>query len=1147
MDSSSPSSHPAWQRGFWSLFFVQLQGAFSDNVFKFLVIFIVSAKVTGETRDAYISIVLAVFALPFILFSMAGGYLADRYSKRSVVIGTKILEVVVMALGAIGLFLENLPVLLVVVFLMSLQSALFGPSKYSLLPAMLPESRLSWGNGILSLGTFMAIITGGIAAGVLSDTLADSQAWLAGVGLVVLAVVGLAFSRGIMELPPANPTKRFRVNFFGEILANLRLVRGDRVLTLAMAGAVYFWFLGALFGEPTILVYCKDLLGLDDTQVSMIRACLAVGIGVGSALAGYLSGKKIEYGLVPLGSMGLALCAALLSIPHLSAVQVGVLLGLLGVSGGFFMVPLNALIQHRPDPKDKGSVIATESWLTSVGILAASGAFWLLKTQLGLAPTTIFLVGSLATLVATIMAISIVPDSLVRLVLWLLTHTFYRIRVVGRENVPERGAALFVCNHLSLMDACFLIASTDRHIRFIMFKGIYEKWWVRPFAQMLKVIPITADARPREMIRSLQTATECLKKGEVVCIFAEGQITRIGQMLPFRRGMTRIMKGVDAPVIPVHLDNVWGSIFSFEKGRFYTKIPRSLPYPITVSFGEHLPPNAPPARVRQSVSKLGAEAWALRKSRMSTLHRSFVRTARRHPFRFAMTDSTAPRLGFFSVLVKTLFLGRRLKPHWAKDDMVGILLPPSVPGALVNYAALLMGKVPVNLNYTLSAEALASCIRQCGIQRVVTSEKFLTKLNLKLPVDTVLVETLAVSPGILEKGIVLVMALLFPVSWIEKALGSVRKRTLDDLATVIFSSGSTGDPKGVMLTHYNVVSNVEQIGQVFAFATDDRLLGILPFFHSFGFTGTLGAPAMLGIGVAYHFNPTDSKVVGDLILRNEVTFLLATPTFLQIYMRGCQPEQLGSVRFAMVGAEKLPDRLATAFEDQFGFRPMEAYGCTECSPAVTVNRADFRAAGFRQVGGKRGTIGHPLPGMTVRMVDPETGEERRPGEAGLMLLRGPNVMKGYLNNPEKTADALKDGWYVTGDIASMDEDGFITITDRLSRFSKIGGEMVPHIKIEDRLHELAGATTQTFAVTSLPDAKKGERLMVLHLLPEEQLAAVLEKLANTDLPNLWKPKKDQFVRVEKIPTLGTGKTDLRMVKEIAATADQGQSASPLPT
>ena len=730
-------------------------------------------------------------------------------------------------------------------------------------------------------------------------------------------------------------------------------------------------------------------------------------------------------------------------------------------------------------------------------------------------------------------------EGMARLLVWLLTHTVYRVRVVGGVHVLEKGGALLVCNHLSFMDAAFLLASTRRRIRFILYKGIYDKWYVKPWARMLRIIPISSEGRPREMIQSLQTASQSIRDGDLVCIFAEGQITRTGQMLPFRRGMSRIMKGVEAPVIPVHLDNVWGSIFSFDRGRFYSKVPRTLPYPVTVSYGAALASDAAPEAVRQAVAELGADAWSLRKERLPLLHRAFVRTARRHPFRFAMADATSPAMGFFSVLVKTIFLGRRLRKVWKEDEMAGLLLPPSVPGALANYAALLMGKVPVNLNYTLSAEGIASCVRQSGVRTVLTSQKFLSKLNLTLPVETVFLEDIAARPGLGERLVALLLALA-PVAWIEKALGSRQRRKIDDMATIIFSSGSTGEPKGVVLSHFNIVSNVEQIGQVFGFAPDDRLLGILPFFHSFGFTGTLGAPAMLGLGMAYHFNPTDSKVVGELVQKHLVTFLLATPTFLQIYMRGCQPEQFGSVRFVMVGAEKLPDRLATAFEERFGLRPMEAYGCTECSPAVSVNRNDYRAAGFRQVGSKRGTIGHPLPGISVRIVDPETGLQRPQGVPGLMLLKGPNIMQGYLNNPTKTAEVLNDGWYCTGDIACVDEDGFITITDRLSRFSKIGGEMVPHIKIEERLHDIASVTIQTFAVTSLPDAKKGEKLMVLHIMEESRMDLVFRDFADTDLPNLWKPKRDQFIRVQALPVLGTGKTDLRKVKELAAAADAAQ-------
>ncbi|HTW81296.1 MAG TPA: AMP-binding protein, partial [Terracidiphilus sp.] len=352
-------------------------------------------------------------------------------------------------------------------------------------------------------------------------------------------------------------------------------------------------------------------------------------------------------------------------------------------------------------------------------------------------------------------------------------------------------------------------------------------------------------------------------------------------------------------------------------------------------------------------------------------------------------------------------------------------------------------------------------------------------------------------------------------------------------ATIIFSSGSTGDPKGVMLSHYNIASNIEQMGQTFMFGRKDSLLGVLPFFHSFGFTVTLCLPAVLGVSVVYHPSPLDLTAISELVRDYKVTFLMATPTFLQAYMRRCSPEDFGSLDFVLVGAEKLPERLALAFEDRFGVKPLEGYGATECAPVVAVNTRDFRAPGFRQVGGKRGRIGHPLPGISVRIVDPETREPVAAGAAGLLLVRGPNVMQGYLGRPEKTAEALQDGWYVTGDIATEDEDGFLTITDRLSRFSKIGGEMVPHIKVEEQLHEIAGATEQKFVVTAVPDGKKGERLVVLHLLQPAELKAVIEKLPQTGLPNLWIPRPNQFFAVEEFPHLGTGKLDLRRIRELA--------------
>lgn len=1122
-----------WRRGFWSLIVTQFQGAFNDNAVKFLVIYlIVAMNLPERERDFLVLVVGALFALPFILFSLAGGYLADRYSKRSVTIGTKYLEIFVMLFALAALALRNLPMQAASVFLISSQAALFGPSKYGLLPELLPEKRLSWGNGVLELGTFLAAITATMASGYLAVTFRGRQGW-SGIVLLGFTLFGLAMSLGISRVPAANPARTFRWNPFADLFAQLGIIRQDRVLNWAVWGNVYLWCLAALL-QFTIIMYGHDVLRIDEAQISYLQAAVGIGIGVGSLAAGYLSGGKIEYGLIPLGAIGMTVFGFLLSRRGLTTGNVRANLALLGFFGGFFAVPINALIQHRPAPERKGGVIAAANLLSFVGVFLAAGAYYLLAAGFHLNPAGIFLAGAVMTLLATAFALFLLPDSLLRLVLWLLTHSIYRIKVEGRDNIPERGGALFVCNHMSMVDALLLIASTDRAIRFLMYKGSYDKPLIKPFARILRCIPISSELRPRDMIHSLREATAAIQSGEVVCVFAEGQMTRIGQLLPFRRGFERIMKGVDAPIIPVNLDGVWGSIFSFERGRFLWKVPRRIPYPVTVSYGRPMPPNSTPFEVRQAVQDLHTEAYKYRKARMRTLHRAFLDSAWHHPLRFAMADQRVPKLRFGAARTRTVFLAGRLKALWQGQEMVGILLPPSVPAALVNFAALLCGKIPVNLNYTASNEILASCARQCALQTVVTSKAFLERVPLQVPAKTLLLEDLAANPRVFEKILALLMPWCLPARWLEGALGQKKPAALDDLATVIFSSGSTGDPKGVMLTHYNIGSNIEQVGQTFMLGARDRLLGVLPFFHSFGFTVTLWLPAVLGAGVVYHSNPLDLTAISELSRNYRLTFLLATPTFLQAYMRRCQPEDFGSLQYVLVGAEKLPERVALAFEDRFGIRPLEGYGCTECSPVVAVNTRDFRAPGFRQVGAKRGKIGHPLPGVSVRIADPDTLAPLPLGQPGLLLVRGPNVMKGYLGRPDKTAEVIRDGWYVTGDIASLDEDGFLTITDRLSRFSKIGGEMVPHIKVEERLHELAGVTEQTFVVTGVPDGKKGERLVVLHTLPEEKLKECLEKLPQADLPNLWLPRTNQFFHVDALPHLGTGKLDLRKVREWAA-------------
>ena len=358
--------------------------------------------------------------------------------------------------------------------------------------------------------------------------------------------------------------------------------------------------------------------------------------------------------------------------------------------------------------------------------------------------------------------------------------------------------------------------------------------------------------------------------------------------------------------------------------------------------------------------------------------------------------------------------------------------------------------------------------------------------------------------------------------------------------TVIFSSGSTGEPKGVLLTQSNIISNVEAVSQVLVLVPGDGILGILPLFHSFGCL-SMWLTLLKSTHMVTHPNPLDASGIATIVEAHGLTILLATPTFLQLYARRCTPAQFGSLRLVIAGAEKLPSELAASYQENFGIHLLEGYGTTECSPVIAVSAPDFRGRGLYQKASKKGFVGQPLPGVLIKIVDPETWVLQPTNSPGMILVRGPNVMKGYLGRDDLTKEAIRDGWYVTGDIGLLDEEGFLKITDRLSRFSKIGGEMVPHGVVEEALQAASGSEEKLMVVTTVPDKKKGEKLAVVHTLDEDRIPDILEKLSNGDLPNLFIPKRDCFIKVAEIPRLGTGKTDLRGVKQIAIEA---LSASP---
>ncbi|HET8563817.1 MAG TPA: MFS transporter, partial [Candidatus Binatia bacterium] len=600
-------------RGFFAFFWTQFLGAFNDNFYK-ITVSLVALDMAGlsGSRGLYISLIGFLFIFPFALFSGYAGQIADLYSKRTVLIAVKIFEIAAMGLGLVGFFSDRIEFMLAVVFLMGLHSTFFSPAKYGILPEMLPDRDLSRGNGLLEMSTFLAIILGTSLGGAIYAAWKDRLGWI-GIILIFIAVLGTFTSLGITKVPPSGATKPFKLDPATEIWDGIKRLYRDRVLWLTVVGISYFWFLGALV-QMDILLFGKEILQLDEARIGLLGTFLAIGIGVGSLAAGRLSGDKVELGLVPLGSIAMGIFPIVLFFTPPFFNWVTVSLVLMGFSAGLFIVPLNALLQQRSGREEKGQLIATNNFLNTMGVLVASAALWAMSDFMGLRSDQIILILGLLTLVATVYALYLLPDFLIRFAAWLLTHTVYRIRIVGQQHLPARGPALLVSNHVSFVDALVIGASIQRMIRFMLHQDYYQLRPMTWFFRLMKVIPVATNNR-RGIVESLRRARQELQNGEVVCIFPEGAISRTGHLLPFKRGFEKIVEGLDVPIIPVHLDQLWGSIFSFKDGRFFWKRPKLVPYPVTVSFGAPLPSSADTQQVRQAVLELESEAAPYRRHR----------------------------------------------------------------------------------------------------------------------------------------------------------------------------------------------------------------------------------------------------------------------------------------------------------------------------------------------------------------------------------------------------------------------------------------------------------------------------------------------------------------------------------------------------
>jgi len=1104
----------------------QALGAFNDNAFKtFVALLVVAADPAGAPR--LIAIAGGLFVLPFLLFSTLAGDATDRWSKSRLVSVFKAAELVLLLLAVPALALKSVPALLALIFLMGAHSAFFGPIKFAILPELVDDGDLSQANGLVQMTSFGAIVLGTAAAAELARVCADRPA-LAALAMAGVAALGWAAALAIPDTEAARPGAALKLDVVSRTVANVRDLARLPSVNLATYASAYFWFVGALF-QMNLIVYGTRLMGLSEAACGRFQVVLALGLGLGSFVAGRLSKGKVEMGLVPLGGIGLVAFSFDLAFAYGAPARVIADLLMIGLSGGFFAVPLQAFIQQRSPAAQRGRVIATGNVLSFTAILIASGALWALDAKFHLHPGQVFLVAAAMSTVVAFELLTRLPDFFLRLLLYPIANGLYSIRVVGGENVPVEGPVLLVCNHVSFVDAVLVTMANQRLIRFLMLRQYYELPVANWVFRAMGCIPVSSGDGPKELVRSFQRAREYMMGGQAVCIFAEGGISRHGQMQKFKKGFERMVDGVDVPIVPVHLDQVWGSLFSFSEGKILFKRPRRIPYKVTVSFGKPLKATATAFEVRQAILELGAEAFRHRLADSAPLPLMFARAAKRCLLRAGVADSSGAKLNALSTLVGAHLLGKALDAAAPGEERVAVLMPPSVPGALANLGLSLRGRVTINLNYTASKDVVDACLAKAGVKTVVTSRKVVEKLGWEPGGRKIYLEDVAPTISPVAKALTAAAFALTPSFVLERTAFAKARGPLDRPATIMFTSGSTGAPKGVVLTHANVLSNILAVAQVISLGPEDCMLGVLPFFHSFGYTVTLWLPACLGMGAAYHFTPLDARVIGSLAEKHGATILLGTPTFLLAWMRRVEPEKFKTLRYAVVGAEKLRDEVAEAFAEKYGPVPLEGYGATELSPVASVNIPDIDWPGVKQTGTKIGTVGLPLPGVFVKVVDPDTGRELGPDQPGLLLVKGPNVMQGYLGDEEKTRAVIRDGYYVTGDIAKIDEDGFVTLTDRLSRFSKVGGEMVPHIKVEESLQDALGELDPAFVVAGVPDDKRGERLVVLYK-GERDLDALLKKVLESGLPKLWIPDKAGFHKVEEFPLLGSGKVDLQKLK-----------------
>jgi acyl-[acyl-carrier-protein]-phospholipid O-acyltransferase/long-chain-fatty-acid--[acyl-carrier-protein] ligase len=1104
----------------------------------------------GSTQIVLTALVNALVLLPFVMFFTPAGFLSDRFRKNWILQQSSKLAFGIVIAIMIAYLFGWFKISLFLTFLLAFQSAIFSPAKYGLIKELFGKDRLTEGNAIVQAVTIIAILLSSLLFSLAFEALCDGSELsasdiLQSIWPITLILVGLAYlqvklTKNIPSYVAGDQSLKLDKDKYiklGYLKENLKLATSNRVILESILGLSLFYAVSqvllAIFG-----VHLKDVANIDNTVVAQgIMALAGVGIAVGSVLTMQLSKNYIETGLLPIGAIGAGVMIAFIS-NSTSLYALATEFFIFGIFGGFLIVVLNALIQYRAHEHELGRIMAASNF-SQTFLMLIFLVITMLTALYNVSVGSIFNFLLVVISIGAIYAFITLPQFLLRLVFKVTANFRYTLKTHGLENFPKDGAALLLGNHVSWIDWMVLSIATPRRVSFVIERNIYEKWYLKPIFKFFGLIPISSRAS-KESIKDIR---EKLDEGKIVALFPEGSITRNGHLGKFAKGYELAVKDSDVPIIPFYIRGLWGSRFSYAHKKQKENV-MQRDRDIGVSFGKPLKSSTTAQELKKVIFELQIESWSEYIETLPPLANAWIKMAKRSGRALAIADSTGTELGAqkFAAVVKTF--AKEIDKRSKDEQNIGIIMPSSAGGSIINMATLMLGKTIVNLNYTANRDSLIHAIKLADIKSIYTSKKFITKLKAKgIDLDEVLknAEKIIYVEDI-KRDIKKIEVLknwatikILPTILIEKLW--IKKVDIDSTAAILFSSGSEGVPKGIELTHKNFMGNIKQFGYMLNFKKDDIILATLPTFHVFGLTVTMLAPLIEGVPFVAQPDPTDAEGVGKLAAKYRATLLFGTSTFFRIYAKNRKliPHMFESIRFVVGGAEKVSEDVRNSFKQKFGLDIYEAYGATEATPGISANIPDMLNTKYwnLQIGHKKGTVGMPLPGSACKIVDPETYEELPVGEEGMIIVGGTQVMKGYLKNPEKTKEVIieKDGvrWYITGDKGKMDKDGFLTIVDRYSRFAKIAGEMVSLGAVEEAIRAIIPEDVDIVAANA-PDAKKGEKVVLLYNgdIKEEDLKKMIKE---SSLNPLMQPS--EYYYLEEMPKLGSGKTDLKMAKKIA--------------